>query len=150
MSRTRRTFSQETVELVTNLWNTGKSIPEICDAAGISRDTLDFHRAKGAFQHLQRRARGGINCGKRLPDDENKKVLFGMKQHEWEQRKLDVQNKWTPHEEFHRRTGQRIEETRATEYNPGQDVNRSHHPLHARAGGQLNRADQYFKNSGMS
>ncbi len=132
------------------MWNAGEACIEIFNLAGISRDTFEYHRKCGAFQHLTKRPLGGVNGKKNSFDDEKNKVLFGLKQHEWEQRKLDVQNRWTPHEEFHRRTGQRIEESRADKYNPGTDVNRSHHPRHGRAGGQLNRADQYFKNSGMS
>ena len=150
MSRTRKTFSQETVELVTNLWNSGASVPEICNTAGFSRDTLDYHRSSGAFQHLQKRKQG-VNCGRRMkPDDEKQQVLFGMKPHEVEQRKAEVRSKWTPGDEYHRRTGVRLKESRAANYNPGTDETRSHHPRHGRAPSNLNRADNNFRNYGLS
>lgn len=150
MSRARKTFSKETVELVTSLWNSGISVPEICSTAGFSRDTLDYHRSSGAFQHLQKRQQGVNSARQYRADDEKQQVLFGMKQHEVEKRKAEVRSKWTPHDEFQRRTGVRLKESRAANYNPGTDETRSHHPRHGRATNKMNRADNNFKNYGLS
>ncbi len=150
MSRARKTFSKETVELVTSLWNSGVSVPEICNAAGFSRDTLDYHRSSGAFQHLQKRKQGVNNGRRSKPDDEKKQMLFGMGLREIERRKSEVRSKWTPSDEYHRRTGVRLKESRAANYNPGTDETRSHHPRHGRATNKMNRADNNFKNYGLS
>jgi hypothetical protein len=127
--RKRREFTQQEIECFTTFWNAGAPAEDICRLAGISKRTFDYHRQCGAFTHLPKRVKGSKRkrTGRDCPENG---MLFGMSRDEWEARKADVQRKWTLHEEFHRRTGIYIKETRAPEYNPGTDENRSHHPRH--------------------
>ena len=147
--RKRREFTQQEVEYVTTFWNAGEPAEDICRLAGISKSTFDYHRQCGAFTHLPKRVKGTgrKRTGRDCPESG---MLFGMARDEIEARKADVQSKWTLHEEFHRRTGIYIKETRATEYNPGTDENRSHHPRHRRTPSKINHAEHDFKNYGLS
>lgn len=99
---------------------------------------------------MQKRKQGVNNGRRSRPDDEKKQMLFGMGLREIERRKSEVRSKWTPSDEYHRRTGVRLKESRAANYNPGTDETRSHHPRHGRATNKMNRADNNFKNYGLS
>ena len=86
MSRTRTTFSKETVELVTRLWNAGdKRSLKYVSTAGISRNTLDYHRERQEPFSIYGNGTQGVNNSARRSQSlmtKQQQVLFGMKQHE--------------------------------------------------------------------
>ena len=102
--RTRREFTQQEVEYVTTLWNAGEPAEELCRLAGITKNTLDYHRHCGAFVHLQKRIKG-TGKKRRRRDDEETGMLFGLSREEWEARRDAIRDGWSFAEKHERSKG---------------------------------------------
>lgn len=149
----RREFSAQEIELVTSLWNAGEPTENICRLAGVSKDTLDYHRQCGVFTHLPRRVKGSGRKKARL-DDESKQQLFGMPREEWQARRDAIRNKWSSDEAHERSKGiaphsrkahisRRADEDLETTYNPGRDDSRAPHIRHVSTPHRIQAEERY-------
>ena len=153
MPRPRHEFKYGEIETVTRLWQAGTTADECCRSIGITRNVWEYHRIEGELKHLQKRHLGGYKIGKRenRKDDPRRRILFGLKKSEIEKRKAEIRKGWTLEEEFFRRTGVRSNPNNRMEtYSPGKDQERSCHPRHRNTPSHMNRADQNFRQSGLS
>ncbi len=102
--RQRREFTKQEVEYITTLWNAGEPAEDLCRLAGITKNTLDYHRNCGALVHLQKRVKGSGRKGNRL-DDESKQQLFGLSREEWTARRDAIRDGWSLDEQYERSKG---------------------------------------------
>ncbi len=153
LSRPAHVFKDGDIELITRLWQEGETADACCRSIGITRNTWEYHRLKGELKHLKRREKGGYKFGawKNRKDDPRRKILFGMKKSEIEKRKAEIRSRWSVEEECYRRTGLKVvPNNRQEKYNPGTDQERLCHPRHRHTPRHMNRADQNFRESGLS
>lgn len=151
--RQRKEFTKQEVEFITTLWNAGEPAENICRLAGITKNTLDYHRHCGALVHLPLRKKG-VGPKRRRHDDEEKQMLFGLPKEEWEARRDAIRDQWTSEEAYERSkgiaphsrkkpTGRNADEDLETTYNPGRDDSRAANIRHSTVPNRLQTEDQF-------